>query len=399
MKKIIFCILILSLLIWACSDDNPTESVQNPPTISAFTANPLKIILNSSATLSWTVSEADSVVVSPAGGSFTTVRQTSVAPTETTDYRLIAFNNAGRDTAFVTVEVATSFLLSPTNGIFYKGTMLSSSLDNPLEFTLTDVSQSNISDADIFFTILEGDGTLSTDSIRTDSNGKVTAEYNFDGELGYAVIRARFSGFDSTDVYIRADMLKPKNSGQAQFVLFNDRYQDVKNFNGEPASLDTYVAQNLVVTFANYEAELGVVVLLYDYGITGIAEDTTSVHGVIVVDSLYLQPDNSMNKRYEGTMLSGIGIGSSYRDDIVIDLQFGECDSIYLDTSDPTLPAVIITYIMDDESEVVFWCHPQDTTVYQVDLFEKFGLATPETAGKLNAEIREATKAYLKGIR
>jgi hypothetical protein len=74
------------------------------PTISSFTAAPTTIASGASATLSWSVSGASYVIVSPQVGA---VRGSSVdvKPTQTTTYTLYATGQFGRSVSTVTVNV------------------------------------------------------------------------------------------------------------------------------------------------------------------------------------------------------------------------------------------------------------------------------------------------------
>ena len=79
----------------------PTGSA---PTIGRFTASATHVSSGGSVTLSWSVSNADYVIVSPGPGA---IRDTSVTvnPAATTTYTLYATNQYGRTTATVTVNV------------------------------------------------------------------------------------------------------------------------------------------------------------------------------------------------------------------------------------------------------------------------------------------------------
>jgi len=74
------------------------------PTISSFSASPSQVSSGGTVTLSWTVSNASYVIVSPGAGA---VRGTSVKvnPSATTTYTLYATNAYGRTTAMVQVTV------------------------------------------------------------------------------------------------------------------------------------------------------------------------------------------------------------------------------------------------------------------------------------------------------
>lgn len=76
----------------------------NAPVIGSFTASSAHVSSGGSVTLSWNVSNADYVIISPGPG---TIRDSSVTvnPTATTTYKLYATNQYDRTTATVTVTV------------------------------------------------------------------------------------------------------------------------------------------------------------------------------------------------------------------------------------------------------------------------------------------------------
>jgi hypothetical protein len=88
---------------------NPVYTASNVPQgaapgIASFTASPTSVGSGGSVSLSWSVSNASYVIVSPQAGA---VRGTSVTvqPSQTTTYTLYATNQYGRSTATVTVNV------------------------------------------------------------------------------------------------------------------------------------------------------------------------------------------------------------------------------------------------------------------------------------------------------
>ena len=88
---------------------NPIYTSSNYPTgaapaIGSFTASATHVSSGGSVTLSWSVSDADYVIVSPGPGA---LRDTSVVvnPGATTTYTLYATNQFGRTTSTVTVNV------------------------------------------------------------------------------------------------------------------------------------------------------------------------------------------------------------------------------------------------------------------------------------------------------
>jgi len=83
------------------SSNYPTGAA---PTIGSFTASGTHVASGGSVTLSWSVTDADYVIVSPGPGA---LRDTTVVvnPTATTTYTIYATNQFGRSTSTVTVNV------------------------------------------------------------------------------------------------------------------------------------------------------------------------------------------------------------------------------------------------------------------------------------------------------
>lgn len=239
--------------------------------------------------------------------------------------------------------------VTAVNGLYYKAIMGSSSVDNPIEFTVADEDSNPMPNQWVRFSILEGDGTLSSDSLATDSVGTVTAEYTFDGALGRAEIMATVRNVDSVAVSVRANTLIPGIDGQAQYVLFNDHYSDVKDFNGNPASVDPDPVSWIL--YANYEAALGVVVVIDDLNQDSVAVDEADVLGVIV------------NTVYTGKTADSIGIGSAIAD---VRAAYGAPDTVRYDPTDP--PAVYIRY--NGLGLTFYGDLSADTTVFEIHLSE-----------------------------
>jgi hypothetical protein len=82
--------------------------VMDLPTISYFSASPTSILSGSSSTLSWSVSNASSVVISGIGAVGTSGSYV-VSPTTTTAYTLTAYNPAGW--RYTTTAVTVTYLL------------------------------------------------------------------------------------------------------------------------------------------------------------------------------------------------------------------------------------------------------------------------------------------------
>jgi hypothetical protein len=101
----------------------PTPPPPGFPTISSFTASPIKITPGQSLTLSWTVTGATSLKLDPGSINVTGQTSRSVSPTASTTYQLTAINNVGsvNRNVFVTVDVPPPpgvFLLAAYTGPF-----------------------------------------------------------------------------------------------------------------------------------------------------------------------------------------------------------------------------------------------------------------------------------------
>ena len=94
----IFLFILLFAILSGCNGSTPV--------VNSFFASPSAIIAGESATLSWTVTNADSVTIDYGIGTVALTGITTVNPTTDTTYTLIATNSAGPVTATVTVTVA-----------------------------------------------------------------------------------------------------------------------------------------------------------------------------------------------------------------------------------------------------------------------------------------------------
>ena len=99
---VLFCIIVVSVLMTGCD---------NLPIILNFSASPSTINQGESSTLSWSVSDADTVTITPIG-TVALSGSTSVSPGVTTDYILTATNSAGSVTATVTVTAEEGFAVT-----------------------------------------------------------------------------------------------------------------------------------------------------------------------------------------------------------------------------------------------------------------------------------------------
>jgi len=84
--------------------NNSTAPSGPAPTISSFSASSTSVTAGSNVTLSWAVTGASYVIVSPMIGA-TRATSASVSPSSTTTYTLYATNAFGRSTSTVTITV------------------------------------------------------------------------------------------------------------------------------------------------------------------------------------------------------------------------------------------------------------------------------------------------------
>ncbi len=211
------------------------------------------------------------------------------------------------------------------NGNFFKAVMGDTLTDRSLNFVVRDKNNSNLPEQWLYFDLLSGDGTLSADSIKTNSTGIAHLTYAFDSLLGYADIQFLARDIDTSQIQIRANTLIPGIGGQAQYILFEDTYLDCKNYNGLPASVD--VDARFWITYANYEDTFSVVFVIDDRDSSNTAEDNEDVLAVILTSG------------YTGKTKDSIGIGSTLSE--IIDV-YGPPDSIFFDAGQP--PALGVVY-------------------------------------------------------
>jgi hypothetical protein len=106
MKRIKFLTIILILIIFALI--NGCSPAPSTPVITSFLADPQVIESGGTSTLTWEVSDATTVTISPGVGSVALIGTFVVSPEETTTYTLTATNSAGNVTANVNVTVSSA---------------------------------------------------------------------------------------------------------------------------------------------------------------------------------------------------------------------------------------------------------------------------------------------------
>ncbi|MCH7691636.1 MAG: hypothetical protein IIA17_11415 [candidate division Zixibacteria bacterium] len=304
--------------------------------ITEFTFLPDTIVQSDSTILIWKSNQADSLIIDNGIGkvSNTDSGQVKFVPSNSQTYKAITFSIYGNDTAQTSIAVRIPSEMMSINGTSFKGIMGTSQITPQLLVGIDDQNNTLINDIWIYLELLTGDGILSpADSVLTKQNGQADLSYEFNGLLGNALIRARYKSVDTIDLVLRSDMLNPGVGGQAQYILFTDSLNNVKNFNGNPNSID--IDPSLWLTYANYESTLGVVFVIDDTTRDEIAQDFEDVFAIILTST------------YTGKTKDSIGIGSTLNE---IKAVYGLPDTIYLDTVQP--PALGIVY--SDEGMLFF---------------------------------------------
>lgn len=107
-KLFTYFFFIISLSLSACSGMSPTV-----PVISTFTADFTTITEGESVTLSWAVTDASTVTITPGLGTVALSGSTSVNPTNTTTYTLTAIKGTESITASVTIIIEKTLTIQP----------------------------------------------------------------------------------------------------------------------------------------------------------------------------------------------------------------------------------------------------------------------------------------------
>ncbi|MBU8932705.1 MAG: hypothetical protein KOO62_01740 [candidate division Zixibacteria bacterium] len=316
---------------------------------------PLRVVADQTSTLSWKTIRADSLVIDQGVGRVDDpdLGNVIISPVQGAWYRVIAYSVYGNDTAMIWLTLSSRSAIEPLNGLYFKGIMEDSTTHLPMQFAVVDDSGHYLINQQIQLSLVAGDGSLDPRSILTDSTGVTEFTYGFTGNYNRALIRLNITGIPSVYADIRTDALVPGAYGQTQYILFDDTYEQVVAFNGQPASVDTYEGHSIM--YVNYESTLGVVVMLYDRDQDRQLYDTSSVYGVIV------------NTSYQGqtNTTPPIGVGSSLAD---LRAVWGDPSRLYYE--EPR-PAIVIGY---DSIFTTFYGHWEigmtDTLVEEIHFIE-----------------------------
>lgn len=138
MKKLLsISILGILILIPSCKSSSTTPTPVKPPTINSFNVSPSSIWQGDMATLSWSVSNADSVSIDQGIGSVALSGNKSISPDRDTTYTLTAKGTGGSRNA--STSIAVKFNLSGS----WAGTSYSNELGtSQITFSLTQTGPS-----------------------------------------------------------------------------------------------------------------------------------------------------------------------------------------------------------------------------------------------------------------
>lgn len=295
--------------------------------IDIFKMAPDTLVNGDSSVITWKTTQADSIVVNQGVGKLNPVDsgQSSIVPSNTVPYRAVAYSIYGNDTITINVRVKKPTLVRTIGGSYYKGEMGSAQLSPALTFAAADANNVLLDNLWINLRVTEGDGTLiPSDSVLTNSMGFGNVSYIFSGLLGHAIIRANFRDVDTVFAYLRANTIVPGLGGQGQYLLFSEFYADVKDYNGNPISVDHPTPDPFV--YANYESTLHTVFAINDLNNNGLAENNEDILEVI------------MTTGYPYKTKDSLGIGSTYDD---IKSIYGQPDDVFFSPEDPENPPAI----------------------------------------------------------
>jgi hypothetical protein len=165
----------LILLLSACVQlvgcggaSNSSAGKVSQPTINSFAANPTSITSGVSSTLSWAVTGASSLSITP--GAFTSTSangSTSVSPAATTTYTLTATNSSGSTTSTATVTVTANSGKPVINSFSANPASITAGSNSTLSWTTTGASSLSITPGT--FTSTSANGSTSVSPTATTS--------------------------------------------------------------------------------------------------------------------------------------------------------------------------------------------------------------------------------------
>jgi len=205
---IIFMILLLCTILSGCTGSTPV--------INSFFASPSTIIAGESVTLSWTVTDADTVTIDYGIGTVDSTGITTVTPTTDTTYTLIATNSAGTITATANVTVSSIETLTLQPGSEGKDAFVS-----------TNESDNNIGDSNY---LLVGNNGF---------NNRTYLQFELDPNplpADAVITDARLK------LYKYALLVLPGTFNGGLYPVTSDWEEDEITWNNQPTSSSTFVA-------------------------------------------------------------------------------------------------------------------------------------------------------------
>lgn len=274
------------------------------PQINSMTLGEDTLVINDSTQLTWTAVRTDSIrlnggaKLNPATGS-----TIWVVPPANGQLVLIAYNAYGADTASAQVRIEVPYAIQHiTNRRYFKGSFGSSDIDPLMRLKVVDNAAATLYKVWMKFSLVEGDGDLSADSLQAAAAGNALLTYDFSGVQGHALIRAMVPGVDTLDLTVRASTIAPGVDFQGQFLRNGDGYAAVKALNGLPVADTPDPRPSVNINYVDYESQLGVVGIVGDVIDNNTSDDNEPLLGVI------------LNTIYSGTASSGWGINSPVQD-------------------------------------------------------------------------------------
>ncbi len=332
------------------------------PSITAMTVSEDTVVVGDSTQVTWTAIRTDSIKLN-SGAKLTPATGSTVwaIPPVNGQLSLIAYNAYGTDTARVLMRVEVPYAIQHiTNRQYFKGSFGSSNIDPLIRLKVVDNAATTLYKVWMRFSLVEGDGQLSAESLQTAAAGSALLTYNFSGTDGHALIRAMVPGVDTLDLTVRASTIAPGVDFQGQYVKNGDDFAVVRLFNGN--ELANTPDPTYWLNYVDYESQLGFVGIVADTNQDSTAQEFEPLYGVI------------LNTVFADTSASGWGIGSLVQDLLT---EYGAV----VPTLDPTPPAAyryewptygLTAYTTTATLEA-------DRTVFEVHLVE----AQPLVAAKL----------------
>lgn len=332
------------------------------PSITTMSVSEDTVVVGDSTQVTWTAIRTDSIKLN-GGAKLTPATGSTVwtVPPVNGLLTLIAYNSYGADTVSVQMRIEVPAAVQHIiNRQYFKGAFGSSNQDPLIRLKVVDATANTLYKVWMKFSLLEGDGQLSAESLQTAAAGSALLTYDFSGVEGHALIRAIVPGVDTLDLTVRASTIEPGVDFQGQFIKNGDDFAVVRLFNGQ--ELANTPDPNFWLNYVDYESQLGFVGIVADTNQDSTAQDFEPLYGVI------------LNTIFADTSASGWGIGSLVQDLLT---EYGAV----VPTLDPTPPAAyryewptygLTAYTTTATLEA-------DRTVFEVHLVE----AQPTAAAKL----------------